>query len=877
MPPDAPPPRRYRAFISYSHADAAAADGLHRGLERYRVPRALVGRETARGPVPGRLIPIFRDREELSASTDLTAEIRAALENSQALIVLCSPRAARSRWVNEEILSFKRLGRADRIFAYIIDGEPGSGEPATECFPPALKFHLGPDGVLSDSPAEPIAADARETGDGPDNARLKLIAGLLGVGLDALKQREAQARRRRTAIAYALAGIFAVLALASTWFAVVAERQRSRAEGNLQAGIEAANTMIFDIIDATRNLTGMQQSRLAEALRKTEALLDTLADGQALPAEGRRAMAAAQIALSNALLAAGDSEGSLAAAEKALATSRELHAAFPEDPEYGHDVIVALSRAAGALQQRGALAEAEARLMEALQLAEGRVAEMPDSLPRRAAVAGILENLGDIYEADSRENTALEMHRRSLELRREIVAAEPGNDVYAQDFAVSLDRVGDIVMRRGAADEALALYEEGKAINERLAAATPADAKRQHNLAASHTKIGDVRLAEGDAATALQAYDLSLEILTRITSADPGNAAYLLSLSATQERRGDALAALGDMIAAAAAYEACLAQRQQIAAGDPANITILRATAATHDKIGDLKMISGDIRGAIEAFETARDIREQVRAAQPNRAADRELMVSLSKLGGAWLAAGDVQRATAFLAEGLALARALYEADPKDPLAERDLMTALAGRGDALQATGDLKGAGEALSEALEIARRRYAAARDDPDAARNLVGALARMGDIRTAEAAYREAYIHYLEALPIATALSRRYPDNLVYSGDLAACHGRIGQLWLIRESYGDALSHFVIALKAHEERAAKAPGNPAVQVDLMIAHVRVGETHERMGDREKAAAAYRAALALADALVAARPDSEPMKNDREVIRRALERAEG
>jgi hypothetical protein len=58
---------KYEAFISYSHADARSAAWLHRALERYHVPRALVGRVTERGLVPARLYPVFRDRDGANA------------------------------------------------------------------------------------------------------------------------------------------------------------------------------------------------------------------------------------------------------------------------------------------------------------------------------------------------------------------------------------------------------------------------------------------------------------------------------------------------------------------------------------------------------------------------------------------------------------------------------------------------------------------------------------------------------------------------------------------------------------------------------------------------------------------------------------------
>src|SRR5581483_7771354 len=92
---------RYRAFISYSHQDERWGRWLHRALETYRVPRRLVGRETPAGTIPRRLLPIFRDRDEMASSSELAGTINEALSDSAFQIVICSPHAASSRWVNE--------------------------------------------------------------------------------------------------------------------------------------------------------------------------------------------------------------------------------------------------------------------------------------------------------------------------------------------------------------------------------------------------------------------------------------------------------------------------------------------------------------------------------------------------------------------------------------------------------------------------------------------------------------------------------------------------------------------------------------------------------------------------------------------------------
>jgi hypothetical protein len=207
---------RYGAFLSYSHADERLARWLLQRLEGYRVPKRLVGTPGRHGPVPARLGPVFRDRDELHAAGDLGSTITAALADSAALVVICSPAAARSRWVNAEAQAFRASGRGDRIFCFVVDGDPTGRDAEGACFPPAL---LAPD-VEGGPPREPLAADSRTEGDGRDRAFLRLVAGLLGVGYDDLARRETQRRQRRLVAIAATSLVVTTVALglaAAAW------------------------------------------------------------------------------------------------------------------------------------------------------------------------------------------------------------------------------------------------------------------------------------------------------------------------------------------------------------------------------------------------------------------------------------------------------------------------------------------------------------------------------------------------------------------------------------------------------------------------------------------------------------------------------------
>jgi len=194
----------YWAFISYSHEDKKWAEWLHRTIEAYRIPRRLLGSSSSGDELPKRLFPVFRDKDELASSSDLGRTIRAALQKSNSLLVICSPASAKSRWVNEEVAEFLKLGRSDKIFCLIVGGEPkASGAAASRgdsegCFCPALGgVSEAADEGEDETAREPLAADVRAGQDDRHTAALRLIAGILGVPFDQLWQRDVQRRRRQ--------------------------------------------------------------------------------------------------------------------------------------------------------------------------------------------------------------------------------------------------------------------------------------------------------------------------------------------------------------------------------------------------------------------------------------------------------------------------------------------------------------------------------------------------------------------------------------------------------------------------------------------------------------------------------------------------------
>ena len=247
---------KYKAFISYSHHDTKYGNWLHKTLDTYRIPKELIERYP---DIPTRLYPIFRDREELASSPSLSKNILDALAQSAYLIVICSPNAAKSAWVNQEIIDFKAMHSdgEERILTILIDGEPNitkEEDQDLECFPPVLR-NSEKNKKSMKKRVEPIAADIRKGKDYKEFGKLKLVAGLLGVGLEELYKREEKRKRRSRQILGSIATAIILLLGLILFFAM---QQRDIAKE--QAKIAKDQTKIAE----EKNIIAKVQTLLAE-------------------------------------------------------------------------------------------------------------------------------------------------------------------------------------------------------------------------------------------------------------------------------------------------------------------------------------------------------------------------------------------------------------------------------------------------------------------------------------------------------------------------------------------------------------------------------------------------------------------------------------
>ena len=552
------PALKYRAFLSYAHADSAAAKRLHAALEAFPLGRDLAGRVTAQGPVPASLRPIFRDRDDFSGGHTLNDATIAALDASAALIVLCSPVAATRPAVNEEVRLFRHRHPGRPVIPVILSGRPnipapspsrGEGEeegrqqakvtlwaaaseqPAShrnaqaqgaerradgECFPPALRFELAPDGSLTDRPVTFLAPDL--SADGPTLALAKIIATLTGFAPDDIYQRAKRAQRRQSRIRAAVLTAISVLTLGAgilAWrnreqVAVIAVKEQviaSKAE--MEAEALAITRQMLGANPKAANTPGQQESLVAalKAIQESAAagdadytqalaLLKAGKGADAVPlllkaAEAKKAKAVQD----NRAAAKAYREAAAIAAVAEPWRARDLYA---EAARLDPDNIEGLYQHGWLNLMAGNLPVAEAALDRLLKVAT-TLNDQRGIYRAHLRLGELVQQRGDLTGARTREDAALGIAKAQT-------ASFPSDLEWQRDLSLSYGRVGDVLVAQGNLPEALKSYRDSLVIADRLSKADAGYAGWQRDLSVSYERIGDMQVAQGNLPAALGSF-----------------------------------------------------------------------------------------------------------------------------------------------------------------------------------------------------------------------------------------------------------------------------------------------------------------------------------------------------------------------------------
>lgn len=789
----------YDAFISYRHRepDRRWAKWLHSQLETYRVPRNLV-RQLG---VPRRVNRVFRDEEELPASSSLSREIEQALWRSRYLIVICSSQTPESQWVEAEIAQFRKWERHDRILALLVEGEPA------EAFPrPLVEIRRtvpGADGepVERVEEVEPLAADVRPNRIESSRqlarlAQLRLLACLVGCRFDDLRRRDLLRQRRRvTAVVTTLTVLLLLVSTLAGWALYQhhrAEEARRYAEQQRDVAVETLNTLVYEAYEKLEDRPGTRQLRdsmLETALSKLSEVGSSLASDSS---EADAGTAAALRKRADLFMLAGRTDDAAELLEESLSVLQPSEGAAPSN-EPARRELAAARHTMGRLEaRRGRKTEARDQYQRALSARQELLAENPQDHSLRAALAGSHEYLADTERALGNSESALEHYRRSKELRQRVAEAE-GDTESRRDLATAYSKLGDINRARGERETAREHYRRFTEIARQLAEANPYNTRLKRQLAVAQNKLGGVAQSAGDSEAAKRHYEASAELMRELAESDRGNLQWRRELAVCLSNLGHLSEKLGELDEARRYYRQALSSHNDLVEADPENAQYRRDLSDAYQLLGDARMEAGAIGSALSPYRQARAIREKLLEQTPDSAElKRGLAIAHDKLGDAYRRLKDPDKAGEHYQRSLALRRALAEEDAGNVDLRRD----------------------------LSLCHMRLAAIGSEGEEVRD-----------------------HYEKALEIRRSLVSSHPENHKLKAELARTHHAMGAVYLRSGKAEEALRQYKEAVDLRK-RVLEASANLAARINLAQARVTLGDACRAAERLEEAVKHYQEA---------------------------------
>lgn len=617
--------QRYKAFISYSHRDRQAAEWLHRALETYRAPPRLSAKNGA--SIAGGLRPIFRDRDELSAAADLGETIRDALNRSDALIVLCSPAAAESRWVDQELDYFLQEHGPDAVICVITPATPAAAQ-LSQIMPPALRAALPQD-------VEPLAVDLRPDADGKRLARLKIAARLLDVSLDQLVQRDARRRLRLMAAFTSLAAVVTLgmgaMTIATLKSRQIAREQRDETEalvafmlGDLRQQLEPVGRL--DVLD------GVSAKVLAYYAKARTDRLDDKALAQ---------RAKAQTLLGTIREQRGDLAGAQDAFAQAAATT---HALVERDPRNGERIFDEAQNVfwlAYMEWRRGDAVGAERGFKHYAELAQRLVNLDPKRSDWRVEVAYANNNLGTLLFEQGRLDEALAAFGRALAIFDAERIRAPNDIKRLGDVANTRAWMADALLTAGRPLEALSQREAAAKLLADALAKAPKDQRLAAKSVAGQMALARLELDVGRIADARAHSEAGMRRLRALAALDPTNARWQEYLVVGLLDEVD-ITLWSDPAAAPAAHAAAMAALTKLR---------LESPGWRHDLEGRLARQAIQLAQHAGDSDRARSLARRLSAAVPTTPGPRDAAANRARVQAeAQLALGEPARVVSILA-----------------------------------------------------------------------------------------------------------------------------------------------------------------------------------------------------------------------------------
>jgi tetratricopeptide (TPR) repeat protein len=447
-------------------------------------------------------------------------------------------------------------------------------------------------------------------------AKQKIVAGLLGLGLDEIVRRAERACRRRNRLWTALVGVLFILAAGATGGLAWARYEFARNEALLGRALDRASGLTARAVSLSDRY-GVPRTVSLGFLIEAEGLFRDLS-------ELGRDSEIVRVRKVWMLIVFARSYATLGKTDLQLSRAREAHLLIqqrasdrPDNPEWQHTLSATHVELGDALKRQGELASALTHYRASLEIDRRFASAHPDNLNWLSNLIVSSERMGDALRSQGNLPEAIEFYRLKLSINERVVSALPDNTRWLHGLSVSYGRIGDALFDLHKQSDALSMYRRGLAIAERVASTDPGHAEWQRNVGVSYNKIGDVLLAQGLLEQATINYRASRSIAERLAASDADNAGWQQDLAESYGNIADVLVAQGRSEEAIENYRSRLSIISRLARGDSRNANLQIGLAVSHAMIADVYISQGNLQDALASYRSSHLIWERIVETDP--------------------------------------------------------------------------------------------------------------------------------------------------------------------------------------------------------------------------------------------------------------------
>jgi tetratricopeptide (TPR) repeat protein len=426
---------------------------------------------------------------------------------------------------------------------------------------------------------------------------------------------------RRHRLGIAAAGLLLVALAGGVW-ATLREARRARAaetraERRFNDVRKLANSFLFELHDAIRDLPGSTPARALVVKRALE-YLDSLAGESAGDRALRRELAEAYRRVGDVqgnpyMANLGDLQGAIASYRKSIALLEPGVASGDASDEDRSTLAAAYLVGSGLVRTEGKPDEALEMAKRGLALRRALAARLPDA-EHQMALSQAWQFVAYTAAAAGKKEEAAEALAAQAEILRQRHEADPRDPAVRRSLGQNLFLSGEARGEAGDLQGALGQYREAEEIQRDLVRDDPSNVSLRRDLAYTYLEIGNAYVAANDPLAGLGEYRLALAAFEAMAAADPRSTDASLGVGMSHQNMGEALAKMGRNAEALRAFERARPRYELVAGAAPNNAWVVGMLATLYVLTADLRA-AADRASACALYGRAVSLFEPIAAA----------------------------------------------------------------------------------------------------------------------------------------------------------------------------------------------------------------------------------------------------------------------